>query len=110
MSQSAAPDSGYVFEYLNDQNSLAIRRADMDDSRAREAFRTLVLALYRTSLKDADIDDVLGRCPAEWPFITVRFRKSDGTPRLKLGRFEREPGKNAGDNSVITHVEVARAH
>ncbi|HTR78521.1 MAG TPA: hypothetical protein VMH39_10435, partial [Gemmatimonadaceae bacterium] len=69
MTHTTEDDAGYVFEYLSDRNSPALRRADMVNPSAREAFRTLVLTLYRTRLKDADIDDVLGRCPAEWPFI-----------------------------------------
>ena len=104
-----APDSGYVFEMLEDK-SLSIRRADMERPQARTALLTLLSVLYRVRLRDTDIEYCLARTPSDWAFLAVRARKSDGRVGLKARRAEREPGINSGDNSVIASVDVDRIH
>jgi hypothetical protein len=96
-------DSGYVFE-VSRELKVSFRRADMDRPEAKKALETLLCGVFQVHVTAIDIDYVLLQAPATWPYLSVRLLF---TPKagLEVTRAKREPGKNSGNNSVITSVK-----
>jgi hypothetical protein len=102
-------DAGYVFEVL-DKERVSFRRADMANPQAREAMQTFLSLWFQVGVSDKDIDFMVARIPDEWPYFTVKLRMRDGKVTLQVFHGEREPGKNSGENAIITNIECVTRH
>lgn len=101
----APADSGYVFE-VHEDKSVSFRRADMDDAAAKEALLVFLHLWFRAELRAADIHRILSDSPQDWPFIKVRGKTDGSEVDIVIGRADREPGKNSGENAVIRNIGV----
>ena|ERR1017187_323965 len=105
-------DSGYVFEVLKNK-AVSFRRTDMQTPRAREALLTLLGMLFCVEMTDHEVHYILAHAPPEWRYIAVKLlpvHASGKRATLYVSQAEREPGKKAGENAVITNIESWTLH
>ena len=101
----------YVFEILENEpvfpGCVGFRRADLESVEAREALILLLQSQFQIEIDQTVLDESLKGVSAEWQFL-----KAAPPPipflmpvLLLVAQMEREPGKNSGENPVITSAK-----
>jgi hypothetical protein len=106
-------DTGYVFEVLESDpvfpGCVGFRSADLQSVEACEALILLLQSQFQIQLDLGALDDALKGTPPEWPFLKAapppKWIPPIMAPPILIARMEREPGKDSGENPVITSVQ-----
>jgi len=96
-------ESGYIFEILPD-GSTSVRRADMENPEAREGLRLLLSISSGVEVSRREVAYTLDRIPPKCEFFVIKVRYHEKDLILQVRQTDREPGKDSGDNAIITNI------